>query len=124
MRKFFWRILAGILGLFLAKEFIKGVEIVVIPGKTNYFGINFTQNWQMIVFLGIILGLINTFLRPILKFLTLPLQILTLGLFSILLNMLFLAGMDYFFPELKISGISALFWTTILIRILELLLSI
>lgn len=124
MRRTFWKVLASILGLFLAKEFIKGVTIVVIPGKSNYLGINFTQTWQIILFLGIILGIFRLFIRPLLELITLPLKILTLGLFSIILNMAILAGMDSYFPELTISGIWPLFLTTFLIEILELLLSI
>ncbi len=36
--------------------------------------------------LAVVLGLINTFIRPILRILTLPLNIITLGLFGLILN--------------------------------------
>ncbi len=41
-----------------------------------------------LIFAGIILGLLNTFLRPILVIFTLPLTILTLGLFIFVINAL------------------------------------
>jgi putative membrane protein len=120
--KFFWRILAAILGLFLAQKFISGVEITLIPGKSNYFGINFAQEWQMIIFLGFILGLLNIFLKPILDLISLPLKILTFGLFSLILNVILVWILEIFFPELKFLTISSLFLTGLIIWILEILL--
>ena len=43
-----------------------------------------------LIFAGIILGLLNTFLRPLLVLFTLPLTILTLGLFIFVINALLL----------------------------------
>jgi len=116
------KILASVLGLFLAARLIRGVEVMVIPGKSSYFGFDFTKNWQMIIFLGVILGLANAILRPLLNFLSLPLRILTFGLFSLFLNCLFLFSLDIIFPELKIEGFLPLLFTTLLILFLEFLL--
>ena len=54
----------------------------VIPGGINL------QNptWQSYVWLGLIFGLINALVRPLLAFLTCPLIILTLGLFTLVIN--------------------------------------
>ena len=120
--KFLWRILAPILGLFLAEKFIPGVNITLIPGKSIYFGINFSQQWQMIIFLGFILGLMNLFLKPILNLISLPLRILTLGLFSLILNLVLVWLLDFIFPELKFLKFSSLLLTTAIIWILEVLL--
>lgn len=119
MQRLFWQILFGILGLFLATKLISGVSIKVIPGQSVYFGINFTQDWQILIFIGTVLGLINFFIKPILNLLTLPLRILTLGLFSFFLNMAIVFFLDVIFPELKIVGFLALFWTTLLITLLN-----
>jgi putative membrane protein len=43
-------------------------------------------NWQSYLWLGLIFGLINALVRPILAFLTCPLIILTLGLFTLVIN--------------------------------------
>ena len=53
-----------------------------------------SSNWVSILILALIFGLLNAFLRPLLKFLTCPLIILTLGLFTLLINTLlfWLAG--------------------------------
>ncbi len=42
--------------------------------------------WTVYFLLAVILGLVNAFLRPILKILTCPLRILTLGLFTLVIN--------------------------------------
>lgn len=119
MRRLFCQILVAIFGLFLATQFVVGVSLKVIPGKSIYFGIEFTQDWQILIFVGMILGLINFFLKPILNLITLPLKILSLGFFSLILNMFIVWIVDAIFPEFQISGIVPLFWTTMILWILN-----
>jgi len=99
---------------------VPGVSLAVIPGQSIYFGIKFTQDWQILVFVGTILGLINFFIKPVLNLITLPLKILTFGLFSLILNMIIVWFLDILFPELQIQGVIPLFWTTLIIWILNL----
>lgn len=49
-------------------------------------GIDFVGSWVGILWLALIFGLVNAILRPLLKFFSLPLIILTLGLFSLVIN--------------------------------------
>jgi putative membrane protein len=49
-------------------------------------GIDFAGSWVGIIWLALIFGLVNAILRPLLKFFSLPLIILTLGLFSLVIN--------------------------------------
>jgi len=107
MRNLFLKIFSGILGLWLASEFITGVE--------------FTGSWQLLLLAGFVLGLINFFIKPILKLITLPLRILTLGLFGLVINMAMIWLVDIFFVELIIVGILPLFWTSLIIWGLSLL---
>lgn len=53
-------------------------------------GINFIGDWTGILWIALIFGLLNALVRPLLKFLTCPLIILTLGLFTIVVNTLML----------------------------------
>lgn len=53
-------------------------------------GINFLGDWTGILWIALIFGLLNALVRPLLKFLTCPLIILTLGLFTIVVNTLML----------------------------------
>jgi putative membrane protein len=115
MWKLLLQIVAGILGIFLAQKFVPGVSLGIIPGETWLFGIQFTAFWQILILVGGVLGLVNIFLKPILKAITLPLRLLTFGLFSLVINMLLVWIVDIIFPELVISGIIPLFWTSLIV---------
>ncbi len=118
------QIIAGILGLFLASKFVPGVSLEVIPGQSSLFGIEFSATWQVLILIGSVLGLVNFFIKPILKFITLPLRVLTFGLFTLVINIAIVWMVDILFPELVIKGIVPLFLTTIIIWILSLLLGV
>lgn len=53
-----------------------------------------SANWVSIIWLALIFGLVNALLRPLISILTCPLIILTLGLFTLLINtfLFYLAG--------------------------------
>ena len=53
---------------------------------------------------GALLGFANAFIRPILKLLSLPLVILTLGLFVVIINVMMLMLVAWFFDFFSISG--------------------
>lgn len=109
------RILSTTLGLFVADWLLDGVIIRPIPGKSIYFGIYLGQYWQILFFLGFILGTINAIAKPLLDFIALPLKVITFGLFSLLINMGILWLLDYFFLEIQIYGIFNLLITVAII---------
>jgi putative membrane protein len=57
-------------------------------------GISYTGEWPLLFVVALVFGVLNTLVRPILKLLTLPFLIVTLGLFTFVLNafMLWLTG--------------------------------
>ena len=77
--------------------------IALVPGVN-------AQNihWLSFVWLALIFGLINALLRPLLTLLTCPLIIVTLGLFTLLINtlMFYLAGLvgSYFNVGFSVEG--------------------
>jgi putative membrane protein len=72
MTKFILRWIINAIALFAAVRLVPGV---ILQGS-----------WTSIIWLALIFGLINAFLRPLLKLLTCPLIFLTLGLFTLLIN--------------------------------------
>lgn len=60
--------------------------IAIVPGIQPQ-----NENWLSFVWLALIFGLINAFFRPLLKLLTCPLIVLTLGLFTLIVNTLLFA---------------------------------
>ena len=61
--------------------------IAIVPGLQPQ-----NPNWLSYIWLALIFGLINALVRPILKLLTCPLILLTLGLFTLVIN----TGLFYF----------------------------
>src|SRR5579863_7194121 len=62
------------------------------------------RNWHSYLSGALVLGLLNAFVRPVLLFLTLPLNILTLGLFTIFLNAAIFFTAGYIIPSLMIKN--------------------
>lgn len=72
--------------------------------------------WAFIV--GIVISLINLFIKPILIFITLPINILTLGLFTLVINALLLIFAAYLVPGFHIDGFLSALLGSIIISIL------
>ena len=62
---------------------------------------------------AIVLGLLNFFVKPIIVLFTLPVTIVTLGLFLLVINAIMILLCDYFIDGFRISS----FWTALLFSI-------
>ena len=73
------------------------------------------DNFIREMFVCIIIALINTFIKPLLQLITLPVNILTLGLFSLVINALMLMLAGWIAPGFEVEGfLSALFGSLLL----------
>ncbi len=67
------------------------------------------------VIVALVLGLLNTFIKPILVILTIPVTILTLGLFLLVINVILIYIADYFISGFYVSGfVAALLFSIVL----------
>jgi len=66
---------------------------------------------------AVLLGLINTFIRPLLVILALPLTVLTFGLFILIINALTFALTAWLLPGFTVSGPLAAFWGALLMSL-------
>ena len=82
------------LGLWVASEILSGLT--------------FDSTTKLIV-AAIVLGIVNAFVRPLAFILTLPLTVLTLGLFLLVLNAGMVALVAWIVPGFQITG----FWTAV-----------
>ncbi|MEK7529326.1 MAG: phage holin family protein [Patescibacteria group bacterium] len=73
--------------IFLFRLVINTAALLVIAYLVPGFHVE--SLWTALI-ASVVLGLINAFLRPLLKILTFPITLLTLGLFSIVVNALLL----------------------------------
>lgn len=117
MNRLLYQILAAVLGLWLAVLFVPGVYANIYAGS-SFFGFGLTAQWQLLVLLGIIIGLLNFFVKPILNAVALPLRLLTFGLFGFFINMALIWAVDMMFQEFSAPWFFPLFWTTLIIWLL------
>lgn len=99
--KFLAQILTNSVAIFLASYLLSGFI--------------FKGNLLTLLIAGAVLGLINFFVKPIIKLITAPLIIFSLGLFILLINMFLLWLAEYLIPDLNIIGIWSYFWGTIIV---------
>ena len=83
-----------------------GIAAYLVPGVTV------TPVGALIA--AIVIGALNLFIRPILVVLTLPINILTLGLFSIVINALLILLANVLVPGFSVAG----FWTAVFYAIM------
>lgn len=105
---FLIRVLVNALAIFLAAAVVPGMEI---SGMVSALAA------------GLILGLVNALVRPILLFLTLPLTLVTLGLFLFVLNALCLWLTSLVVPGFAVRGFWAALFGSVLVSAVSWLLN-
>jgi putative membrane protein len=84
-----------------------GVNILALIVVDWLFDSVHIGRWGPLLLGAAVLGIANTFLKPILTILTFPLIVITLGLSYFALNILMLALAEWIAPDFSIDG----FWT-------------
>ncbi len=96
--------------------------IAVLAAEKIVPGIHYL-NWTDLFIATLLLGILNTFLKPILMVLSLPLVVLTLGLFLVVINALMLLLVDMLVPNFKVDGFWSAFFGALVISIISLILN-
>jgi putative membrane protein len=105
---FIIRLLVNALALLLCAYILPGVHVSGFGGA---------------LVAALVLGVVNAILRPVLFVLTLPLQILTLGLFTLVINGLLFWWVGHWGIGLEVSGFWSAFWGAIVLGIVSYVLS-
>jgi len=108
---------------------INAVALYVAVGTGWIPGIEPQQtSWWAILGLALVFSLINALLRPLLKLLTCPLIVLTLGLFTLAINTLlfWLTGLvgQYFNIGFTVDGLAAAFWGGLVVGLVSVVLTL
>jgi len=90
MRGFLYRLVITALGLWAAATIVPGVTIVGVG---------------TLLLAALLLGIVNAIIRPIILILTLPLTVLTLGLFILVVNGISLALVAWVLPGFTVAGL-------------------
>ena len=92
MKGFVFRLVITGLGLWAAETIVPGVHL---------------DGWGNLVVAALLLGIVNAVIRPIILILTLPLTVLTLGLFILVVNGISVALVAWLMPGFSLSGLGA-----------------
>lgn len=92
MAKLILRALIGALGLWLASRLVAGIHVDTVA---------------TLLIAAVVLGLVNAIVRPVVFVLTLPLTVVTLGLFLFVLNAAMLGLTAALLPGFRIDGVFA-----------------
>lgn len=79
----------------------------------------FVAGWSTALVGALVLGVLNGLVRPIIKLLSLPLTILTLGLFLLVINGFMLELMTWFVAGISFSGFGTMMLLAIIISVVN-----
>ncbi|MBR3654441.1 MAG: phage holin family protein [Elusimicrobia bacterium] len=106
MRNFIIVILINMFALFIVSGIFNGFEI---------------SSWQALVVSAIILSLINIYLKPIIKIIMLPVNFLTLGLFTLFINAFLLIIVEDIVKGFYIKNFATAFFGALMLSIIYLI---
>lgn len=105
---FIIKVLITAVAAFVAAYFLPGVAIADV--KTT-------------ILVALVLALLNTFIRPILVVLTIPITIVTLGLFLLIINAILVKVADYFIDGFTVHGFVTAIFFSLIVTIVSYILS-
>ena len=79
-------------------------------------GISFDSGVTLLL-AAVLLGVVNAFLRPLALILTLPMTVVTLGLFILVINAAMLALVAALVAGFHLAGFGAAFWSALIVSI-------
>lgn len=103
--------------LFLQRWIINTLAVLVAANIVK--GISY-ENHLALVVASLLLGVLNTFLRPVMLLLSLPLLIFTLGLFTLVINACLLYAVGAMMKSFAVDTFGAAFWGALVISIVSL----
>ena len=106
---------------FLIKWLVYTISLFAVSHIVAGVSIN---NWETTIAAALVLGLINTFIRPFFIILTLPLNILSMGILTFFINGLMFYLAAHFVKGFSVAGFWNAFWAAIVFSIISFLLNL
>ena len=98
------------------------LTVAIMTAAYLFSGIH-VNGFGSALFAALVLGILNAFFRPILFVLTLPINVLTLGLFTFVINALLLMMTSSIIGGLVVDGFGSALFGSLIISLVSLLLS-
>lgn len=105
----------------LANWLISALVIYLIATYLEGFSVD---SYLTAIVVALVLGIVNAIIKPVLMILTLPITILTLGLFSFVVNALLIWSVAYFVPGFEIAGFLPALIAAVALWLINMVLSI
>ena len=86
---------------FIVKYLI--IAVLIMFGAKYITGIRI-DSFETSLYVALAMGFVNTFIKPILKLISFPITILTLGLFLLVINVIMVYLVDYFIQGFSVRG--------------------
>ncbi len=106
--------------VFLLKWFVTAVSIFIVA---NIFNLIYIENLLVLVLAALVLGILNAFFKPFLLLLTLPINLLSLGFFTLVINGFLLWVVSGLVSGFEITSFWKAFWAALLISIVSALIN-
>lgn len=104
----------------IVRWIINAVLLMIIPYFVGGFEV---ANFYVALISALVLAFINAIIRPVLIILTLPINILTLGLFTLVLNALIFWFIASFVRGFSVTGFWPAFWAALVYSIFSMILN-
>ncbi len=104
---------------YILRFVILAVTIYLISTFLPGFTISSAEPIVTVLIVALVLTLLNIFIKPVLKILTLPITIITLGLFSLVINALLLLLVAWIVPGFDINTFGAAVISALIIAIIN-----
>jgi putative membrane protein len=72
-------------------------------------GISYGDHWRVLLWAALIFSIVNALIRPLVVLMTLPAIVLTLGLFTLVINAFMLYLVTFFYPRFQLHS----FWSAL-----------
>lgn len=108
MKSFVWRWIVNTIALLVVANLVQGIVV---------------DNVLSLFLAALVLGVLNAVIRPILLLLTLPINILSLGLFTLVINGLMLKIVDWLVIGFATGGFLSTVFAALILSIISIILS-
>lgn len=105
---------------FILKWFVSSVALLIV---LHLFSGVTSEGLMPTIIMALILGLLNTFIKPIINFFAFPLEIVTLGLFTLIINAFLFYLAAKFIHGIYVAGFWSAFWAALLFSIFSFLIN-
>lgn len=75
------------------------------------------DGFEFAMLIALLITLVNIFIKPLLKLIAFPINLLSFGLFNLVINFGILYGVSYLIPQYHLENTLSAFWASVIIAI-------